>query len=70
MPLWHAANEWVLLYYNRMKRLSMLKRVTIMLDEDLVKKVRREQARLLQDSTNSVSFSQVVSEYLNKSLKK
>ena len=69
MPLWHAANEWVLLYYNRMKRLSMLKRVTIMLEEELVRKIRWEQAKLLQNSTSSVSFSQVLSQYLNQSLK-
>ena len=69
MPLWHTANEWVLLYYNRMKRLSMLKRVTIMLDEELVRKIRWEQAKLLQNSVNSVSFSQVLSQYLKQSLK-
>ena len=69
MPLWHAANEWVLLYYNRMKRLSMLKRVTIMLEEELVRKIRWEQGKLLQNSTSSVSFSQVLSQYLKQSLK-
>lgn len=70
MPFWHTATRWILLYHNNMTRLLMLKRVTIMLEEELVKKVRREQARLLQNSANSVSFSQVVSEHLNKSLKK
>ncbi len=48
----------------------MLKRVSIMLEEEVVRKIRLEQAKLLQNSTNSVSFSQVVSEYLNKGLKK
>lgn len=70
MPYWHTANEWVLLYHNNMRRLLMLKRVTIMLEEELIKKVRWNQAKLLQNSTSAISFSQVVSEYLNKGLKK
>jgi len=69
MPYWHTANEWVLLYYNDMRRMLMLKRVTIMLEEELVRKIRWEQARLLKNSTSSVSFSHVLSQYLNQSLK-
>ncbi len=40
-----------------------------MLEEELVRKIRWEQAKLLKNSTPSVSFSQVLSEYLNEGLK-
>jgi len=43
--------------------------MTIMIDEDLVKKLRKEQAKLLMKSNNSVSFSQVLSQYLKQGLK-
>ena len=69
MPYWHTATRMILLYYNGTRRLLMLKRVTIMLDEELVRKIRWEQAKLLQNSVNSVSFSQVLSQYLKQSLK-
>ncbi len=50
-------------------RLSMLKRVTVMIEEELVRKIRWQQAKLLQNSVNSISFSQVLSQYLNQGLK-
>jgi len=40
-----------------------------MLEEELVRKIRWEQAKLLKNSTSSVSFSQVLSQYLNQGLK-
>ena len=46
------------------------KRVTIMIDDDLDKKLRQLQAKLIQDTTSSVSYSQVVNETIRKSLKK
>ncbi len=40
-----------------------------MLEEELVRKIRWEQAKLLQNSVNSISFSQVLSQYLKQGLK-
>jgi predicted transcriptional regulator len=48
---------------------GMAKRVTIMLDDDLVKKLHEIQAKQIKISTKSVSFSHVVNELLRKSLK-
>jgi len=47
----------------------MAKRITIMLDDDLVKKLHEIQAKQIKQSTKSVSFSCVVNELLRKSLK-
>ncbi len=48
----------------------MLQRVTIVLDDDLVKKLRIIQSKKISKSTNSVSFSRVINEELRKALKK
>jgi predicted transcriptional regulator len=48
----------------------MAKRITIMLDDDLDKKIRNIQANAIQSTTSSVSFSYVINEELRKSLKK
>jgi len=48
----------------------MSKRVTIILDDDLVKKLREKQAKLIKESTKSVNFSRVLNDVLRKSLKK
>ena len=42
----------------------MAKRVTIMISEDLDKKVRRKQARLIQEKTTSISYSSVINDVL------
>ena len=47
----------------------MAKRLTIMLDDDLVKKLREKQAKLIKESTSSVSFSRVLNEAALKGLK-
>jgi len=47
----------------------MLKRVTIMIDVELEKKLRLRQAKLIQQEQKSVSFSRVVNESLRKNLK-
>ena len=47
----------------------MAKRVTIMLDDDLDKKLRLIQAKAIQNTNSSVSFSRVVNETLRKKLK-
>ncbi len=47
----------------------MTKRVTIVLDEDLIKKLRERQAKLIHDSSGAVSFSSVLNNTLRKGLK-
>jgi len=48
----------------------MAKRVTIMLEDDLDKKLRLIQAKAIQSTTSSVSFSTVLNNTLRTSLKK
>ncbi|MFQ5439878.1 MAG: hypothetical protein ACE5DL_00285 [Nitrosopumilaceae archaeon] len=48
----------------------MTKRVTIMLDDDLLKKLHEIQAKQIKESTKSVSLSAVLKETVRKSLKK
>ncbi len=48
----------------------MSKRVTIMIDDDLNKKLRLYQAKKIQQERSSCSFSRVLNEILHKSLKK
>ena len=47
----------------------MKKRITVVLDNDLVKKLREKQAKLIKKTTNSVSFSSVVNMTLRKGIK-
>jgi len=47
----------------------MSKRITIVLDDDLVKKLRERQSNLIKKSSKSVSFSRVVCDSLRKSIK-
>ncbi len=47
----------------------MTRRVTIVLDDDLAKKLREKQAKLIKESTSSVSFSRVLNEAVRKGLK-
>ncbi len=44
-------------------------RITVVLDEDLVKKLREKQAKLIKESAKYVSFSSVISQTLRKSVK-
>lgn len=48
----------------------MAKRITIMIDDDLDKKLRQQQAKLIQESISSVSYSQVLNETLRNQLKR
>ena len=48
----------------------MAKRITIMLDDDLLKKLHEIQAKQIKDSQVHVSFSSVLNEQLRKSLKR
>jgi len=47
----------------------MTKRVTIMIDDDVDKTVRRKQAKRIETEEISVSFSRVINDELRKSLK-
>ncbi|MFB5607184.1 MAG: hypothetical protein ACE5RI_03380 [Candidatus Nitrosomaritimum yanchengensis] len=47
----------------------MAKRITIMIDDDLDKKLRQLQAKLIQESSSSVSYSHVINDLLRKKLK-
>ena len=51
-------------------QIKMIRRVTIMLDDDLLKKLRNKQAKLIKKSLKSISFSRVINDSLNDSLKK
>ncbi len=47
----------------------MGRRVSIMLDDDIDKKLRLRQAKLIQQEQSSYSYSRVLNETLRKSLK-
>jgi len=47
----------------------MAKRVTIVLDDEISKKLRIIQAKQVKTATKSVSFSSIVNQQLRKSLK-
>jgi hypothetical protein len=49
---------------------QMAKRITIMIDDDLDKKLRQLQAKLIQETSSSISYSQVINETIRKSIKK
>lgn len=46
----------------------MSKRVTIMIDDDLDKKLRLRQAKMIQQNQTSFSYSKTLNEVLRKSL--
>jgi len=47
----------------------MVKRVTIMIDDDIHKKVRSKQADLIRKTEKSVSFSKVINDTLRSKFK-
>ena len=47
----------------------MAKRITIMLDDDILKKLHEIQAKQIKETTTSVSFSAVLNEKLRSGLK-
>jgi len=49
--------------------IKLSKRVTIMIDDDLDKKLRLRQAKLIQTEQSSYSYSKVLNDTLRKSLK-
>jgi len=52
-----------------LSQIQMSKRVTIMIDEDLDKKLRLRQAKIIQQEQASCSYSKVLNETLRKVLK-
>ena len=46
------------------------RRITIMLDENLLKKLRIKQAKMLKKSNHSVSLSDVINQNLKKSVER
>jgi len=47
----------------------MAKRITLMLEDDLAKKLHEIQAKQIRESKKSVSFSHVLNEVLRKNIK-
>jgi len=47
----------------------LAKRVTATIEDDLIKKLYEKQAKLIKESSESVSFSRVANETLRKHLK-
>lgn len=48
---------------------TMGKRITIVLDDDIQKKLREKQAKKIKETSSSVSFSNVLNETLRKCIK-
>ncbi len=47
----------------------MVKRVTVMIDDDIHDKLRKIQAKKIMQTRNAISFSNIVNEVLTKQLK-
>jgi hypothetical protein len=47
----------------------MRKRISVVIDEDLDRKIRLRQAKMIQQNQTAYSFSKTVNEVLRKSLK-
>ena len=47
----------------------MARRVTVMIDDSLDKKIRTKQVEMIQKENKSVSYSSVINLFLKKSLK-
>ena len=48
--------------------ITLTNKVTIILDDQLMKKLRKKQSMMIKNSTKNVSFSHVIVESLEKSL--
>ena len=47
----------------------MARRVTIVMDEDIIKKLHERQAKQIKESAKSISFSSVVNQTIRKQIK-
>lgn len=63
--------EMIICYYRIYVTLQiqMNKRVTIIIDDDLDKKLRISQAKIIQQDQSSCSYSRIVNDTLRKALK-
>jgi len=59
----------IILLYSHYIQIKLSKRVTIMIDDDLDKKLRLRQAKLIQTEQSSYSYSKVLNDTLRKSMK-
>jgi uncharacterized protein (DUF4415 family) len=48
----------------------MRSRITIMLDNDIAKKLREVQAKRIKDTSEGVSFSKVINDILREAMKR
>ena len=48
----------------------MTRRITIILEDHIVKKLREKQSKLIKESTSSVRFTKVLNECIRQGLKK
>jgi hypothetical protein len=55
--------------WEKSEKLPMARRVTIMIDDDLDKKIRYKQAKLIEKRKESVSFSRVVNDSIRECFK-
>jgi len=51
------------------KKVSGTKKVTVMLSDDVVKKLRKMQADLIRETMSTVTLSMVINKILRKSVK-
>lgn len=59
----------IITYMHKILFYFMSKRITVVLEQNTIKKLRELQAKQIKQSTSSVSFSKVINEILQKSLK-
>jgi len=59
----------IFLYYD-FGQIKMKERVTILIDEVLLKKLRIKQAKMLRTQNRSISLSGVINDYLQDAIKK
>ena len=50
-------------------KFHMSKRITVMIEDEVIEKLRILQAKQIKERTSAVSFSQVINEVLKKNLK-
>ena len=63
-------NAHVYVIKKRKKIQKMNRRVTVMIDDDLNKRIRSLQAKMIQKENKSISFSHVVNLLLQDAMKK
>jgi len=59
---------WFIIMYNS-AIFYMSKRITVMIEDEVIEKLRILQAKQIKESASAVSFSQVINDVLKKNLK-